>query len=261
QLDNIRPAYSELLDRVQVALHTQVGDAPRLREVPRDALSLRASANQHIALIPPEEFETLQGSVARIVADLDVACHQSIDPPETAPLPVIQTVRTGRRGRPSKLIDRNFLQYALEMRGPARIARLLDCCPRTVRRAAIRYGLVQPAPPVFRHLTQADGSVVRDHTTVTAPISTLSDAQLDAEVRNILSVFPDFGRVMIAGHLAAHGHRVPDSRIRFTTVIHGFVDGHSCFVTAIKVNSNNRAYTVLGLFLDGTRRHGVPSRV
>ena len=49
--------------------------------------------------------------------------------------------------------------------------------------------------------------------------------------------------------------------IRWKFVIHGFVDGHSRFVTAIKVNTNNRANTVLDVFLDGTRRHGVPSRV
>ncbi|KAI0708300.1 hypothetical protein C8Q76DRAFT_599877, partial [Earliella scabrosa] len=175
---------------------------------------------QHRAHFPPVEFGTLEDSLARMVADLDAACEQSVDPPEDVALPVIQTVRTGRRGRPSKLIDRTFLQYALEMRGPARIARLLDCCPRTVRRAALRHGLVQPAPPVFRTRRQADGTVAQEHTTVTAPVSTLTDQQLDEEMRNILSM-----------------------------VIHGFVDGHSRFVTSIKVNTNNRADSVLDVFL------------
>ena len=47
----------------------------------------------------------------------------------------------------------------------------------------------------------------------------MSDQQLDEEVRGILSVFPDFGRVIrVAGHLAAHGHPVPDSRIRLSYI-------------------------------------------
>ena len=169
---------------------------------------------QHSEALPPEEFALLQTNLEKMVSELDAACHQSLDPPDHPPPPVIQTVRTGRRGRPSKLIDRTFLEYALSLRGPARLARLLDCCPRTVRRSAIRHGLVPPGLPVFRHVEHADGTVSRVHTTATAPVSTLTDPQLDDELRAILAVFPDFGRGMIAGHLASRGHRVPSSRIR-----------------------------------------------
>ena len=149
-----------------------------------------------------------------MVAALDAACYQSIDPPHGPRLPVIQQLNTGRRGRPSKLIDRTFLQYALEMRGPTRIAQLLHCSPRTVRRAALRYGLVDPAPPVLRTVVHEDGTITRIHTSTTAPTSNLLDHQLDRHMRDILAVFPHFGRIMIAGTLAARGHRVPDSRIR-----------------------------------------------
>lgn len=43
--------------------------------------------------------------------------------------------------------------------------------------------------------------------------------------------------------------------------MHAFVDGHSRMVTAFRVSNNNRAETVLDVFLEGTRTHGVPSRV
>ena len=46
QLENIRAAYAELLRDVSVALRTQVGDAPRLQEVRRRALSLRTASGQ-----------------------------------------------------------------------------------------------------------------------------------------------------------------------------------------------------------------------
>lgn len=49
--------------------------------------------------------------------------------------------------------------------------------------------------------------------------------------------------------------------IRWKLVIHAFADGHSRFVTGIQVNPNNRAVTVLDLFLQATARHGTPYHV
>lgn len=44
-------------------------------------------------------------------------------------------------------------------------------------------------------------------------------------------------------------------------MIHAFVDGKSRLVVGIRANNNNRADTVLGLFLDAASVHGIPSRV
>lgn len=49
--------------------------------------------------------------------------------------------------------------------------------------------------------------------------------------------------------------------IRWRFVIHAFIDGFSRFVTGIRVSSNNRAQTVLNLFIDAIAEHGTPSRV
>lgn len=49
--------------------------------------------------------------------------------------------------------------------------------------------------------------------------------------------------------------------IRWKFVTHCFIDGHARFVTGIRVNTNNRAATVLELFLEAVAKHGVPSRV
>jgi transposase InsO family protein len=49
--------------------------------------------------------------------------------------------------------------------------------------------------------------------------------------------------------------------IQYRLVIHTFVDGFSRFVTGICVSDNNRADTVLDLFLDIIDEHGVPSGV
>lgn len=49
--------------------------------------------------------------------------------------------------------------------------------------------------------------------------------------------------------------------IRWKFVNHTFIDGSSRCVTGTRVHSNNRADTVLRLFLEATTRYGVPSRV
>lgn len=49
--------------------------------------------------------------------------------------------------------------------------------------------------------------------------------------------------------------------IKYKFVIHAFIDGKSRFVTGLKVHNNNRAQTVLDLFLDSIATHGTPSRV
>ena len=49
--------------------------------------------------------------------------------------------------------------------------------------------------------------------------------------------------------------------IRWKIVIHAFVDGYSRLVTGIRASNNNRAETVLNLFLDAAEEYQVPSRV
>ena len=49
--------------------------------------------------------------------------------------------------------------------------------------------------------------------------------------------------------------------IRWRIVFHGFIDGFSRFITGIRAHNNNRAQTVLDLFLDIIEVHGIPSRL
>ena len=49
--------------------------------------------------------------------------------------------------------------------------------------------------------------------------------------------------------------------IRWKIVIHAFIDGKSRLVVGIQANNNNRAATVLALFLNSISVHGTPSRV
>jgi hypothetical protein len=168
---------------------------------------------QHRDVFPPAEYGILQTSISEMVVALDLACHESMDPPDGAPLVVARRVRTGRRGRPRVEIDSQFLSAALDLRGPTGIAPELGVCSRTVRRVALRTGLVEPGAPVFQSHVNAEGLVERVHTSTTPPVSVISDAELDQLIASTLEIFPQFGRRMIRGHLKSQGYRVPRERI------------------------------------------------
>jgi hypothetical protein len=49
--------------------------------------------------------------------------------------------------------------------------------------------------------------------------------------------------------------------IRWGIVVHGFIDGYSRCLMSMRASNNNRADTVLDVFLAGVGQYGVPSRV
>lgn len=128
----------------------------------------------------------------------------------------VQTVMTGRRGRPRKEFQPDILQAALnERRGPTHLSDIFHCHPRTIRRRALDYGISEPCPPVYTTFHDPEtGHTMRLYRSSTAPVSVLSNDELDAILSHILTVFPDFGRRMIHGHLVHLGHHVPRQRIR-----------------------------------------------
>ena len=44
-------------------------------------------------------------------------------------------------------------------------------------------------------------------------------------------------------------------------MVHAFVDGHSRMITSMRASNNNRARTVLDVFLDGVCLYGLPLQV
>ncbi|KAL0572964.1 hypothetical protein V5O48_008995 [Marasmius crinis-equi] len=68
-------------------------------------------------------------------------------------------------------------------------------------------------------------------------------------------------RYHVAGANSLWHHDGQHGLIRYKLVIHCFVDGKSRMVTAIRVHNNNRASSVLNLFLEGVQNHGRPRRV
>ncbi|EDR10741.1 uncharacterized protein LACBIDRAFT_324608 [Laccaria bicolor S238N-H82] len=261
QLKNIRAAYLVLLDRVHLALRTQLGDVARLSQQRDEAVRLLEAAEQLQDHFPPAEFSILQQSLAAIVNSLDQARHESADPPDEPQLVVVTRKSGGRPGRPRVEIDPTFLREALALRGPSGLKPIFNCDARTVRQRALEYGIATPGTPVFVPQMQPDGVINAMRSTSTRGISALTNDKLDALLSSILEIFPTFGQRMIAGRLKASGHHVPRERITESFLRHAFVDGKSRLVARLRINNNNRAETVLITFHEARAQHGTPSRL
>ncbi|KAK6968904.1 hypothetical protein R3P38DRAFT_3244481 [Favolaschia claudopus] len=216
QLRNFRAAYIRLERQVQRSLSTQTGDTQRLalRASTVDRFLVAAEERRHV--FPEEEFATLQRSIASMQTALASAAEESADPVVEPRLVVMKKERNGKgTGRHRLAIDTHFLQNALKIRGPTHIAKVLGCNPRTVRRRALTAGLALPGAPVRRHELTADGRVREVWQSSGPSISAISNdpEALDFHVRDILQLFPSFGREMISGALASRGFRVPRDRI------------------------------------------------
>lgn len=157
---------------------------------------------------------------------LEEAMTQSADPLTVPMLSVTAEFSSGKRkvGRPPKDIDKTFLEGALKLRGTTGIASSLNCHPRTVRRYALKHGLVSAGAPVYQDTYDDNGHRQRMWQSTRPPIAPISNIpdDLDAHVADILHLFPHFGRAMIAGALLSRGFRVPDDRIRASYLrVHG----------------------------------------
>jgi hypothetical protein len=93
---------------------------------------------------------------------------------------------------------------------------------RSVRKNALQHGLVEPREPLFIQHTLDDGSTTRVWQPRNQGFSSITDADLDVVVFDILQSFPNYGRAMVSAELLRRGHRVQRHRARAAYVrVHG----------------------------------------
>ncbi|KAJ6461306.1 hypothetical protein DFH09DRAFT_866618, partial [Mycena vulgaris] len=255
RLENFRGGYAQIAERVRIALRVQLGDAQRLGAHRDEVLTFLSAANQHRAIFPPGEFAILHASVGIMVEELEKACTESSDPCDARIVVVERRIAAQGAGRPRIEIDPTFLSQALTLREATALAPALGCSARTIRRRAAT------------GLESAGGSCLHVEEVEPPGVSAGVEAH-GTRMFGILQLFPNFGRSMIAGQLASQGINLAGAAsdvvrtglIRWKLVNHGFIDGKSRFVTAMRVHNNNRSATVLTLFLGGVAKHGWPSR-
>jgi hypothetical protein len=136
---------------------------------------------------------------------LDEARHASRDQPDGPAYQVAWTHRTGKRGRPRKEINVDWLARMAVIRDKPGIALLVDASARTVRRRLVDYNLSSPGAAFAQRHYLEDGSFEVIYNGQPRPPPSLSDAEVDAIVSSHLEIFPNFGRSMIVGSLHSSG--------------------------------------------------------
>lgn len=156
-----------------------------------------------------------------LIETLEDASHESRDPPDNIDLDWVTRDSSRGAGAPCVDIDMSLLQEIVsENHKWTDMAVILGCHARTIRRKALAAGLVSPGQSVYNTVTNADGTTSRQYIIQGARsrTSTLTDAQLDVKVAEIIQRFPNYGREMTKGHLAGIGEVVPITRVRESLV-------------------------------------------
>jgi len=179
--------------------------------------------------------------------EIRVAYREALDRSHHGHPTVVETVYTGRPGRPSIQIDPEFLNWAYSLRSTSSISRFLGVGRQTVWNALLSYGIAQEQsnPFVFHgNNSSSPGSENRseaaghdflldpsDSDTVqnpipniqppqprivsyTGPITSISDSQLDSLILQLRQTFVRAGKTMLHGMLRRLGYRISHQRIQ-----------------------------------------------
>jgi hypothetical protein len=194
-----------------------------------------------------EELNTLLANLAMMQSDIRLRYQETLDMSHHGRPTLVQSIHTGRRGRPRIQIDPDFLRWAYNQRTTAGIHRFLNVGRSTVRNALLEHDIAEPQSNPFT--TDDDQSVepidhdddfldpqlpipsqfpptalpddppqsnpnVRSTTSFTGPLSNLTDDSLDELILRLHSHFRRAGLTMLDGMLRRLGYRVPRERIR-----------------------------------------------
>src|ERR1700753_811053 len=102
----------------------------------------------------------MEQSIDSMTRALSAATIQSEDATSRPSVSVAHQAHSGGRGRPRIEIDYDFLSFGLDLRGPTGLAPVVGVAPRTIRRRALEYGLVEPSVPVYTETVDADSGEV-----------------------------------------------------------------------------------------------------
>ena len=256
---------------------------------------------KHKALFCIEEFDQVTSNLKTMINGLDEAQFQSIDPPTTSPPTPSNLHHTGAPGRPRFEIGPDVLQSMLAVEPKTQVANILQCCPRTIRRRQVELENQTGIPLTPQRSAMSDveldliiGNLLQQYPHYGQSML-LGAMAFHGHVVSERRVRESFSRVCgapsrffgsrrihrrkyyvpAANSLWHHDgqHGIDDYNlplinshsslglIRWKIVIHAFIDGKTRFIVGIRAHNNNRAQTVLDLFLDIIDVHGCPSRL
>ncbi|KAJ7145457.1 hypothetical protein C8R46DRAFT_1167479 [Mycena filopes] len=250
------PPPSELLDAFRTHYHRFQASVTTTTQNPTDSVVIARLGDdldeysrlvqEHSAIFQPAELTLIQTSIAAMQGDIRLEYRDAIDASHNGRPTLIQTVATGRPGRPAIDIDPDFLRWAYSQRTTASIHHFLGVSRSTVRSALLRHGIATPQsnpfppapslpepesapvhegeddlldpmipvpaelPPEVEHLASNNPPI----SSYTGPLSELSDDDLDILLLRLRSHYRRAGLAMLDGMLRRLGHRIPRERVR-----------------------------------------------
>ncbi|KAJ3840070.1 hypothetical protein F5878DRAFT_498744, partial [Lentinula raphanica] len=223
-LDEFRRHYHHFQSALTQVCQDTTGDVHHLVLLGEDLEEFANIVSQNSAVFPDHsEWQVLQVNVQSMILDLRTTYDRRVERSHHSRPNVIFQERSGFPGRPRTIIDPNFLRWAHGRRTTSGIAQFLGVSRRTVRRSLLEYQIEHPGRTPFTDRTN-DNSLVEDTDSILEPHQAIPQ-DLPPEVQNVARL------------------------IRWGIVIHGFIDGYSRLITALRAHNNNRSSTVLSLFL------------
>ncbi|KAK6984929.1 hypothetical protein R3P38DRAFT_2465756, partial [Favolaschia claudopus] len=263
---------------------SQDADAKRLEahieKATEDLLPILEAFETHAAVehIPLPWLYSCTEAVGHLIAGLCQAQEET----NVAYIEPVKVVRTGKRGRPRKHLNPQLLTEAMDSQrrmSLTKLAQLMGVSRPTLRKQLLLNG-------VYSKFTSLSKSELDDL------VKSFREAKPDSGVRYLIGFLRNQGlhiqkrRVYSAVHrVDGLGRIVRQQRlirrkpyevsrphalwhvdghhklILWGIVIHGFVDGYSRTITGLRASTNNRASTVLEVFLAAVGEYGLPSRV
>lgn len=169
--------------------------------------------------------------------DIQILHHDILENSHSGRPEIVTLEHTGQRGRPRKVINRDFLQWAYRLRSTTGIAHFLRVGRTLVRQSLLDYNIALPGvnpfpddtasevlddsddtgldPPEFVQGSSRDGQ----HN-IPVPVSTASylsnttNDQLDQILRNFRFEYPRAGLRVLDGMLRNQGYIVQQRRVR-----------------------------------------------
>ncbi|KAJ7582348.1 hypothetical protein C8J56DRAFT_734960, partial [Mycena floridula] len=228
-VEEFRSRYSSLRDRVTDSLNGEIDIFP-LTRLAEDLDRFIATTNEHGYVLDGAEHETLTTNLLLMQQDLQSRYDQVLDNSHRGHPSVLQTVRTGAAGRPRTIIDPAFLQFAYAHRTTSSIARFLGLSRETVRRQLLDEGIVVAGQFPMNLINFDDDS--SDPEIASIPVQGPIPTGLSVQASN-RAVSDEALDELISG-LRAHFRRA----------------GIRILITGLRAIDNNRASSILELFLD-----------
>ncbi|KAK7435904.1 hypothetical protein VKT23_019435 [Stygiomarasmius scandens] len=219
-------------------------DVFHLQRLIEDLDEFSCITQEHGAVLPSQELQTLQLNLIHMKLDVEARYHEVLEATHEGRPEVIRIVPTGGRGRPKTVIDPYFLAWAYSRRTTTGIARFLGVSPRLVRNQLLAYGIASPgsrprfmdvadnlgyegfseepdSEPTHDPLLDPDSPLptslpegVEEAFRARSYLSNMSDDELDLLLLRLRTHFRRAGVSTLDGLLRRLGYVVPRERIR-----------------------------------------------